>query len=164
MADVIGVVMDSYLLAKSLHIFGAVIFLGNIVVTAVWKALADRTRNPAVIAYSQRLVTITDFLFTALGAALVLITGWFFLARNFGGVNNVYWLSWGFWLFIASGVLWVAVLIPVQIMQSKLAKTFQSEHEVPEQYWRLSRVWEVVGTIAVILPFSVLYLMIFKPT
>jgi len=156
--------MDSYLLAKALHIFGAVIFLGNIVVTGVWKALADRTRNPVVIAYSQRLVTITDFLFTALGATLVLITGWFFLAKNFGGINDIYWLSWSFWLFIASGILWVAVLIPVQIMQSKLAKNFRADDEVPDQYWKLSKVWEVVGTIAVVLPFSVLYFMIFKPT
>jgi uncharacterized membrane protein len=35
--------MDNYLLLKSLHVLGVVIFLGNIIVTAVWKALADRT-------------------------------------------------------------------------------------------------------------------------
>ena len=34
-----------------LHILGVVIFLGNIIVTAVWKVLADRTRNPAVVGY-----------------------------------------------------------------------------------------------------------------
>jgi uncharacterized membrane protein len=162
--DGIGSVVDKYLLFKTIHIFGAVIFLGNIVVTGVWKALADRTRNPAIIAYSQRLVTITDFLFTALGAAIVFVTGWFFLAKDFGGISNTYWLSWGFWLFIASGVLWVGILIPVQIMQSRMAKEFKTTNEIPEQYWKLSSVWEVVGTIAVILPFSVLYFMIFKPT
>lgn len=156
--------MDGYLVAKTFHILGAVIFLGNIIVTGVWKALADRTRNPAIIAYSQRLVTITDFLFTGLGAALVLITGWFFLAKNFGGIGNVHWLSWGFWLFISSGILWVGVLIPVQVMQSKLAREFGSKNEIPAQYWKLSLIWEIVGTVAVLLPVSVLYFMVFKPT
>jgi len=156
--------MDNYLLAKTVHIVGAVIFLGNIVVTGVWKAVADRTRNPAIVAYSQRLVTLTDFLFTALGAAIVFITGWFFLADNHGGIAGSYWLSWGFWLFIASGALWVGILIPVQCMQSKMAKDFENKNEIPEQYWKLSKVWEVVGTIAVLLPFSVLYFMVFKPT
>jgi uncharacterized membrane protein len=51
----------------SLHILGVVLFLGNIIVTAVWKTLADRTKNPSVVAYAQRLVTVTDVAFTATG-------------------------------------------------------------------------------------------------
>jgi hypothetical protein len=43
--------MDNYRLLKSLHVLGVVIFLGNIIVTAVWKALADRTGSPAIVAY-----------------------------------------------------------------------------------------------------------------
>lgn len=156
--------METYILAKTLHILGAVIFLGNILVTGVWKALADRTRNPAVVAHAQRLVTITDFLFTGPGAALVFVTGWFFLADNFGAVGDVYWMSWGLWLFLVSGVLWVAILIPVQIMQARMAREFATKDEIPAKYWKLSRVWEIVGTIAVVLPFSVLYYMVFKPT
>jgi uncharacterized membrane protein len=42
--------MDNYLLLKSLHVLGVVIFLGNIIVTAVWKALADRTGSLAIVA------------------------------------------------------------------------------------------------------------------
>ena len=46
--------MNDYLLLKSLHVLGVVIFLGNIIVTAVWKALADRTGSPTIAAYAQR--------------------------------------------------------------------------------------------------------------
>ena len=35
---------------KVVHLFGVVLFLGNIIVTAVWKLLADRTGEPRVIA------------------------------------------------------------------------------------------------------------------
>src|SRR5215831_15540816 len=136
--------MDNYLLLKSLHVLGAVIFLGNIIVTAVWKALADRTGNPAVVAYAQRLVTITDFAFTALGAALIAVTGPM-MARRFGGVGAASWLTWGMGLFAASGVIWVVILIPVQIAQARMARQFATQREVPEGYRRLSTVWNVAG-------------------
>jgi Predicted integral membrane protein (DUF2269) len=48
---------------KVIHLLGVVLFLGNIIVTAVWKMLADRTREPRTIAYAQRLVTVTDWIF-----------------------------------------------------------------------------------------------------
>ena len=66
---------NTYLLLKSLHILGAVIFLGNIIVTGWWKVMADRTRNPVIIAFAQRQVTLTDYIFTGGGVVLILATG-----------------------------------------------------------------------------------------
>jgi catechol 2,3-dioxygenase-like lactoylglutathione lyase family enzyme len=37
--------------------------------------MADRTRDPTIIAFAQRQVTLTDFVFTAGGVALILATG-----------------------------------------------------------------------------------------
>lgn len=45
---------------KSLHILGVSLFLGNIIVSAFWKVLADRTGNYAVIRFATRLVNVTD--------------------------------------------------------------------------------------------------------
>ncbi|MCU7846007.1 MAG: DUF2269 domain-containing protein [Candidatus Thiodiazotropha sp. (ex Monitilora ramsayi)] len=153
----------SYQLLKSIHLLGVVIFLGNIIVTAVWKMLADKTKSPAIVAYAQRLVTITDFSFTAAGVLLILVTGRM-MAPRIGEINEVLWLAWGWWLFIASGVVWVLILIPLQIKQAKLAKAFSTKSEVPEKYWLLSRYWVVFGIIATILPLANLYFMVFKPT
>jgi uncharacterized membrane protein len=140
-----------------------VLFLGNIIVTAVWKVVADRTRSPPVVAYAQRLVTVTDIAFTAPGAALIIIAGQV-MARDFGGVfSGPSWLTWGWSLFIASGVIWLAVLIPVEVMQARLARQFRIEASVPERYWRLATVWSVFGAIATVLPLVNLYLMVVKP-
>jgi uncharacterized membrane protein len=144
------------------HVFGVVLFLGNIVVTAVWKMLADRTRAPAVVAYAQRLVTITDVAFTAPGAALIAISGPI-LADDLGGVGGPAWLTVGFGLFIASGVIWAAALIPIQVAQARMARTFRNEDVVPPRYWRLAKLWAAFGTIATLLPLANLYLMIAKP-
>ena len=155
--------MDTYQLLKSLHLLGVMIFLGNIIVTAVWKMLADKTRTPAIVAYAQRLVTITDFAFTAVGVLLILVSGRM-MASRFGEIGDVLWLSWGWWLFITSGVIWVLILIPIQIKQTKLAKIFSTKEEIPENYWTLSKYWAVFGIIATIVPLINLYLMVFKPT
>ena len=145
-----------------LHILGVVIFLGNIIVTAVWKVLADRTRNPAVVAYAQRLVTVTDIAFTATGAALIAVSGQQ-MADRFGGVGGPGWLTLGFALFITSGVIWITTLIPIQIMQSRLARRFAGDGVIPERYWRLATIWYVLGGIAIALPLVNIYLMVAKP-
>jgi uncharacterized membrane protein len=145
-----------------LHVLGVVIFLGNIIVTAVWKLLADRTRDPPVVAYAQQLVTVTDVAFTATGAALIAISGPV-LADDLGGVGGPAWITWGLALFIASGVIWVAVLIPVQVLQARAARRFATGGAIPEHYWRLARVWYVFGSVAILLPLANLYFMVFKP-
>jgi uncharacterized membrane protein len=145
-----------------LHILGVVIFLGNIIVTAVWKVLADRTRNPAVVGYAQRLVTITDIAFTATGAALIAVSGQQ-MADRFGGVGGPGWLTLGVALFIASGVLWVTTLIPIQIAQARLARHFVLDGAIPDRYWRLATLWYVLGGIAIALPLVNVYLMVAKP-
>lgn len=154
--------MEYYPLLKMFHLFGVVILMGNITVTAVWKLLADRTRSPQVVAFSQRLVTITDIAFTFVGAIVILFTG-ILLAEYYGGRWSVPWIRWGTALFAASGVIWVLVLIPIQIRQAQLAKAFASEGPIPPSYWVLSKWWMIFGALATILPMANLYFMVFKP-
>ncbi|MFZ0571871.1 MAG: DUF2269 family protein, partial [Rhodomicrobium sp.] len=109
--------MDAYTAFKIVHMLGIVLFLGNIIVTGVWKVAADRTKNPEVIAFAQRLVTLTDWVFTVGGVILILIggNGMAFVAGY--GLTSTSWLVWGQALFAASGAIWLAILIPVQIWQ-----------------------------------------------
>ena len=155
---------DSYLLLKTLHILGAIIFLGNIIVTGWWKVMADRTRDPRIIAFAQRQVTLTDFVFTGGGVLLVITTGFGNAAIHHMDYWHIRWLAWGLWLFIASGIIWVAILIPVQIKQARLARAFAQGGEIPEAYWRLARTWNLFGAIATIIPLLNLYWMVFKPS
>jgi len=147
-----------------LHVLGVILFLGNIVVTAMWKVLADRTKSPPVIAYAQRLVTITDVTFTTTGVILIIVAGQV-LAGDYGGVfSGPSWLTWGWSLFIAAGVVWLAVLVPIEVQQERLARRFRDGGEIPDRYWRLSKLWAVSGGLATVLPLVTLYLMVFKPT
>jgi uncharacterized membrane protein len=150
-----------YLWLKSLHLFGVMIFMGNIIVTGWWKYMADRTRNSQVIAFAQRQVTLTDYVFTASGAAIVLAAGWTAAASQ--GLPPSFWLSWGLGLFTASGIIWAAILIPVQHRQATMAREFEASGIIPAEYWHLCRRWVIWGVIATVLPLFNIYLMVVKP-
>lgn len=47
---------DVYSTLKNLHILGVILFLGNIIVTAWWKVMADSQSNSMVVAFAQRQV------------------------------------------------------------------------------------------------------------
>lgn len=151
-----------YRTLKLLHVFGAVIFVGNIAVTVVWKVLADRTREPKIVAFAQRLVTVTDFVFTGIGAGLVISSG-LLMARVFGEFWTIPWIAWGLVLFTVSGAIWALVLIPIQVRQARMALDFADGGEIPASYWRLERWWVIFGAVATVLPIVNLYFMVLRP-
>lgn len=149
------------LVLKTLHIFGASLFIGNIIVSAFWKVMADRTNSIATIQYAIKLLNQTDSFFTGLGATLLVVSG-HMLAENFGGVLSQQWIIQSYILFGISGLLWIAVLVPIQIKQSKLIRNLQNTDSIPEQYLKLAKLWSIIGTIATIVPLPAIYIMVTK--
>jgi uncharacterized membrane protein len=153
----------SYNAFKVVHLFGVVAFLGNIIVTGVWKVMADRTEDARIIAYAQRLVTLTDWIFTAGGVVLILVGAYGMAAVAGLDLRGQTWLIWGQAFLGASGVIWVVVLIPTQIAQARQARAFAQDGAIPESYWRHGRRWIIWGAIATVIPLANLYVMVFKP-
>lgn len=153
----------TYLLLKSLHILGIILLMGNIIVTAWWKFMADKTKDPSVIAFAQRQVTLTDFVFTAPGAFLAIMAGDSMAYTFMSNTWDIQWLTWGRCLFIASGIIWIVVLIPTQIKQARMTRGFAISKTIPDEYWKLSKRWNIFGALAVLLPLMNIYWMVFKP-
>ena len=143
---------------KTVHILSACLFLGNVIVSGTWAALAERTRNHAIIKFSNRMVLVTDLLFTVTGALGIVITG-HLMSLRFGGSASHSWMSWSYLLFGLSGLIWLFVLVPIQLKQRQLL--LQYDHITP-LYLRLSRIWQLSGALATVLPLPILYLMINK--
>jgi uncharacterized membrane protein len=114
----------AYSVFKALHLFGVILFIGNIIVTALWKSLADRSGDARIIAFAQRLVTVTDFVFTTGGVVFLVIGAYGMIAVAGLDPMHTTWLLWGQGLLIASGIIWVVALIPTQIAQVRLARGF----------------------------------------
>ncbi len=145
---------------KVLHVLSACLFLGNVVVSGTWAFMAERTRNFEVISFSNRLVLITDLMFTLTGALLVVYTGSLMAHRYIGApAASQAWITWSYMLFGLSGLIWALVLVPIQLRQRVLLKRHQA---ITPQYLKLSRIWQISGAIATLVPLPIVYLMIIK--
>jgi uncharacterized membrane protein len=153
----------SYALYKWLHVLGVILLLGNVTVTAVWKVFADRSGDPRVIAFGQRLVTITDWFCTLTGIVLIMVGG--FGATAVGGIApfGAGWLRWSEGLFVLSGAIWLCILVPTQIRQARMAREFAHGGEIPEAYKRDARRWITWGVIATIPLVAATWVMVAKP-
>jgi uncharacterized membrane protein len=143
---------------KVLHLVCACLFLGNVIVSGVWALLAERTKNHAIIQFSNRMVLITDAIFTLCGALGVVWTG-HGMAQHLGGGASHPWIQWSYGLLSFSGLIWLLVLVPIQLKQRTLLRASTT---VGEEYWRLSRIWQVAGAIATVLPLPIVYFMVTK--
>ena len=145
---------------KVLHVLSACLFLGNVIVSGTWAFLAERTRNFEVISFSNRLVLITDVMFTLTGALLVVYTG-SLMSHRYGAAPaaSQAWISWSYMLFGLSGLIWALVLVPIQLRQRILLKRHQA---ITPEYLKLSRIWQISGAVATIVPLPIVYLMIVK--
>ena len=143
---------------KIVHVLCACLFLGNGIVSGIWAAMAERTRTHAIIQFSNRMVLITDLLFTATGAIGVVFTG-HLMAGRYGGDTAHPWITWSYALFGLSGLIWMLVLLPIQLKQRRL---LQRTTQITSEYLQLSKVWQISGAVATVLPLPILYLMVNK--
>lgn len=147
---------------KVLHLLGVVLLLGNVTVTSIWKLYADRSRDPRIIAFAQRLVTVTDWFFTVWGVLLLVVGG--YGAAWVAGIDpfGAGWLVWSQVQFVLAGVLWLGVLVPIQVRQARLARGFVEGGSIPAEYWRLSRRWILWGLVATLPLIGAVWTMVVK--
>lgn len=150
----------------TLHIFGAIIFIGNIIVTAVWMILAEQTRDARTIQFATRAINRADLFFTAPGVILVLLNGLALASMRWGGWGDFYdhsWITAALILFSLSGIIWVALLLPHQIKMERVTARNGDGRELPGDFYSLLHRWYLWGGIATILPLVSLFLMVNKP-
>jgi uncharacterized membrane protein len=151
-----------YLLLKLVHVVAVVAFLGNIFTGLFWKAIADRTGRPEIVAHTLRGIILSDRLITIPSIVVILIGG--FGAALVGGwtILGTGWILWSLILFIIAGIAFG----PVSRAQRELADLAAGGGPglvASESYRRLSHRWELWGTVALVAPLLALVLMILKP-
>ena len=146
-----------------LHILGAIIFMGNIIVSAMWMSQARRTRDAAVLEFATRAVIRADWLFTLPGIVLILVPG-LLTVGAWGGIPGASWAEAALALFIVSGVIWGVLLVRFQKRMAGLAReAVELNVALSDHFYRLLGRWMMWGGIATLLPLVALYLMVFKP-
>lgn len=148
---------------KALHVIGVVLLVGNVTITAYWKVMADRTGDPKIVAHAQRGVNGADWVFTLAGIALLMIGGYGAAWVKGLPLFNSIWLVGGQILFAVSGLMWLAILVPLQIRQGRAARDFFDRDRIPPDYLRDAQRWLVWGIIATVPLVIATVLMVMKP-
>lgn len=148
--------MDSYLLWKALHVFSAVLLLGNVTVTGFWAYFLYRRRAVVGFRAIARGIMLTDFIFTLVGGAGLTITGLLMVRAQQVPIFETPWLSRGVVLLGISTLLWLVLLLPDQL---RMERVDQSDERAVR---RLFTRWSVFGWASTVLLFIALWSMVTK--
>jgi uncharacterized membrane protein len=155
-----------YLWLKLLHLAAVVVFLGNIYTGLFWKAIADRTRDPRIMAHTLDGIIRSDRWFTIPGVLVIVIGG---IGAGVAGnlqLLRVGWIVWSIVLFTLSGVVFGVRLVPLQRQLRDLARRGETGGGLGldwGRYGRLSLAWELWGAFALAAPVVAMGLMVLKP-
>jgi uncharacterized membrane protein len=147
---------------KLAHIIGAAVLFGTGLGIAFFMWMAHRTRNPAVIAHTARVVVVADAVFTATaviaqpltGAALVHVVGYSWAQP---------WIVVSLALYVFTGLCWLPV-VWIQARLRRLAEEAARRNApLPADYRRLFGVWFVLGWPAFFSVVAIFAVMVWKP-
>ena len=155
--------MDLYLLLKLAHVIGATVLLGTGAGIAFFMLMAHRTGQAALIAHTARIVVVADMVFTAAAVVAQPITG-AALAHIAGYPLLSGWIGLSLALYVVTGLCWLPV-VWIQLRLRDLAdEAARLETPLPPRYFRLFRLWFVLGFPAFAAVTGILWLMIAKPS
>ncbi|NBD27458.1 DUF2269 family protein [Paenibacillus glycinis] len=145
-----------------LHLIGVVVFVGNIVTAAFWKVRADIGKNPVAIHAAVKSVMLADYAFTLPGLILIVVSGMLMAKQAQWPMHGMNWLTVSLLLFAVTGLIWLAVLVPLQRAMIRHSAASVESGRVTEAYKRASLQWAVFGIAATLLPIVIMYLMVSK--
>lgn len=146
---------------KSLHILGAVMFLGVGLGSAFYKWRADKSGDPKVIAWCQHEIVLADWLFTTPSAVIMPVTG-FWLLHVYQMPWTTPWVFWGIMGYIVTGVLWLPAVY-LQIKMRRLAdEAVANGTPLTEEFETARRIWVALGIPAFLIAIAIVTIMTAK--
>ena len=149
-----------YLIWKLLHVIAVIIFMGNITIAPFWKAAADKTKDRIKIADTIKNIIRADRLFTMPSVTFLVIFG-FGAQMSYGYPMETPWIMWGLAMVIISGAAFMVKVVP---LQKKMYALANDENKFNwDEYEKLSKQWNIWGSVAALAPYIAVILMVLKP-
>ena len=143
-----------FLWFKLIHIVAVIVFLGNITLGIFWKAIADKSHDPRIIAHTLRGIILADRWFT-IPAIFVLVAGGVATAiAEQIPILATGWILWAIILFVISGLAFA----PAAASEGERSGIFDTA-----RYDRISAQWNLWGMVALLAPVGAVALMVLKP-
>ena len=151
-----------YLWLKWIHILPSTLLFGTGLGIALFMWMAHRSRDPAHIARTARVVVLADAFSTAPAVVIQLVTG-IWLVQLLGYPWSSFWIAAALMLFFVTGACWLPV-VWLQLRAKRLAEqAVASNSPLPAEYHRVMRTWFLLGWPAFISVIAIFWLMVMKP-
>ena len=147
--------MDSASLLRAMHVLGAVLLLGNVIVTGLWAALLWRARPAVPFRPVARAIMWADLCFTVLGGSALTVSGIFLIQVHRLPWRELAWVRHGIGALAAGTLIWLVVLLPDQLRMDRLP---EDDPRYARAYWR----WTIVGWGATLILLYGLWAMVTK--
>lgn len=151
-----------YVAWKTVHILGVVLFMGNLIVAAFWKARADRAANLAAVALAQRIAA-QSWILNVAGIVLIIIGGYGMAIAGHVPLRGLAWLDAAQGLFYLAVIIWLLLLIRAQRRLVVLSDAGLRAGSLDPAFHRVARRWAMWNGIATLLLLVALVLMVTKP-
>lgn len=154
--------MDTYLIIKTLHILSSTVLFGTGAGIAFFMLRSHFTDNIHEKFYAARNTVLADYLFTVPAVIAQPLTGAWLVWQ--GGYNPMdLWLTATYAIYIITGLCWFPVVwIQIQL-KNMTAHSTQTGEDLPARYYKLFKIWFLLGWPAFIGLVAVFFLMVFKP-
>lgn len=154
--------MDFYIIIKILHIISSTILFGTGIGIAFFMFRSWFTTNIHEKFYAARNTVLADYLFTFPAVVIQLISGVALI--HLAGFNwTDLWLMVTYLIYMIAGLCWLPV-VWIQIELKNMCKeASKNGTELPERYYKLFKIWFILGWPALVGLVIVFYLMVAKP-
>lgn len=155
--------MDWHSILKTIHILSSTILFGTGLGIAFFMLRSAFTENLQEKFYAARTTVLADYLFT-LPAVIIQPVSGIALIYSSGFDWTDFWLMATYALYILAGLCWLPVVwIQIQL-KSMIQTAMQSGTALPTRYYRLFKLWFLLGWPAFLSLVAIFYLMVAKPT
>ncbi len=154
--------MDWYQIVKTLHIISSTVLFGTGAGIAFFMLRSHFTDNIHEKYFAARNTVLADYIFTAPSVIIQPLTGAWLVWQ--GGHDWLdLWLVATYVIYIIAGCCWLPVVwIQIQL-KNMVAHAVNTGDELPPRYYKLFKIWFILGWPAFIGLVAVFFLMVMRP-
>jgi len=154
--------MTLYYFFKTVHILSAAVLFGTGLGIAFFMLRSLFTTNLQEKYYASRMTVLADYVFTLPAVVLQPLSGIVLIyLTGFKGTES--WLVLSYLLYVVAGLCWLPVVwIQIQIKEM-CRQALVSQIALPARYYRLFKIWFILGWPAFFSLVLIVYFMVAKP-
>lgn len=154
--------MNIYLVVKTIHVISSTILFGTGIEIAFFMLRSYYADNLHQKLFAAKETVIADFIFT-LPAVITQAVSGIWLVWNSGYQWSDLWLTTTYIIYIIAGICWLPV-VWIQIkLRNIVTDSAVNQSQLPPAYFKLFRIWFLLGWPAFTGLVVIFFMMIAKP-